>query len=46
MNGAAAGPDGLVGVTGSLALVGQARTVLGLPVAERLWDADSTGTAR
>ncbi|HEY3062735.1 MAG TPA: cyanophycin synthetase [Chloroflexota bacterium] len=29
--------DGLVCVTGSLMLVGQARTVLGLPIAERLW---------
>jgi dihydrofolate synthase/folylpolyglutamate synthase len=30
-------PDGLVCVTGSLMLVGQARDALGLPVAERLW---------
>jgi dihydrofolate synthase / folylpolyglutamate synthase len=30
-------PNGLVCVTGSLMLVGQARTCLGLPVAERLW---------
>jgi len=29
--------DGLVCVTGSLALVGQARAMLGLPVPERLW---------
>ena len=29
--------DGLVCVTGSLMLVGQARTALGLPIAERLW---------
>jgi dihydrofolate synthase/folylpolyglutamate synthase len=34
---AAAGPHGVVCVTGSLALVGQARTTLGLPVSERLW---------
>jgi hypothetical protein len=33
----ATGQGGLVCVTGSLALVGQARTALGLPVAERLW---------
>jgi dihydrofolate synthase/folylpolyglutamate synthase len=33
----AARGDGLVCVTGSLMLVGQMRTVLGLPVAERLW---------
>ena len=32
-----AGPSGLVCVTGSLALVGQARTALGLAIAERLW---------
>ena len=32
-----AGPAGLVCVTGSLALVGEARTALGLPPAERLW---------
>ncbi|MBV9359226.1 MAG: bifunctional folylpolyglutamate synthase/dihydrofolate synthase [Chloroflexi bacterium] len=37
----AAGPDGLVCVTGSLALVGVARTELGRPVAERLWSIDS-----
>ena len=34
---AAAGPDGLVCVTGSLALAGDARTALGLPPLERLW---------
>jgi len=34
---ASAGAGGLVCVTGSLALVGEARTALGLPVAERLW---------
>jgi dihydrofolate synthase/folylpolyglutamate synthase len=33
----AAQPDGVVCVTGSLALVGAARTALGVPVAERLW---------
>jgi len=32
-----AGPDGLVCVTGSLALAGDARTALGLAPAERLW---------
>ncbi len=37
----AAGPNGLVCVTGSLALVGVARTELGLPVAERLWSRDA-----
>jgi dihydrofolate synthase/folylpolyglutamate synthase len=30
-------PRGMVCVTGSLVLVGQARTILGLPVPERLW---------
>ncbi len=35
--GAAMRHDGLVCVTGSLMLVGQARTALGLPIAERLW---------
>ncbi|HUG56544.1 MAG TPA: hypothetical protein VMJ92_05640, partial [Candidatus Limnocylindrales bacterium] len=35
--GAAAG-GGIVCVTGSLALVGEARDALGLPVPERLWD--------
>lgn len=34
---AAAAPRDVVCVTGSLALVGRARDVLGLPVAERLW---------
>jgi dihydrofolate synthase/folylpolyglutamate synthase len=34
---ASAGRNGLVCVTGSLALVGDARTALGLPPAERLW---------
>lgn len=34
---AAARPGEVVCVTGSLALVGRARDVLGLPVAERLW---------
>lgn len=34
---AAAGPNEVVCVTGSLALVGEARDALGLPVAERLW---------
>jgi folylpolyglutamate synthase/dihydropteroate synthase len=33
----AAEPAGLVVVTGSLALVGEARAALGLPVPERLW---------
>lgn len=33
-----AGAGGLVCVTGSLALVGRARTILGLPPAERLWE--------
>jgi dihydrofolate synthase/folylpolyglutamate synthase len=33
----AAGPGGVVCVAGSLALVGAARTELGLPVSERLW---------
>lgn len=33
-----AGPGEVVCVTGSVALVGRARDVLGLPVAERLWD--------
>jgi dihydrofolate synthase/folylpolyglutamate synthase len=36
----AAEPHGIVCVTGSLALVGQARTVLAVPVAERLWPVD------
>ena len=31
-------PDETLCVTGSLALVGQARTLLGLPALERLWD--------
>jgi folylpolyglutamate synthase/dihydropteroate synthase len=34
---AAACDGGVVCVTGSLLLVGQARTALGLPVANRLW---------
>jgi dihydrofolate synthase/folylpolyglutamate synthase len=34
---AASAEDGLACVTGSLALVGQARAMLGLPVPERLW---------
>lgn len=34
---ASAGPRDVVCVTGSLALVGRARDVLGLPIAERLW---------
>jgi dihydrofolate synthase/folylpolyglutamate synthase len=34
-----AGPREIVCVTGSLALVGSARTLLDLPVSERLWDA-------
>ncbi len=34
---AAAAPRDVVCVTGSLALVGRARDVLGLPIAERLW---------
>ena len=33
----AAGPDGLVGVAGSLALAGDARTALGLVPSERWW---------
>jgi len=33
----AAGPRDVICVTGSVALVGEARDVLGLPVAERLW---------
>jgi dihydrofolate synthase/folylpolyglutamate synthase len=33
-----AGPRDVICVTGSLALVGKARTLLELPVAERLWD--------
>jgi folylpolyglutamate synthase/dihydropteroate synthase len=33
----AAGPDGLVCVTGSLALAAEARTALGLMPAERWW---------
>jgi dihydrofolate synthase / folylpolyglutamate synthase len=33
-----AAPDEMLCVTGSLALVGQARELLGLPVSERLWD--------
>jgi folylpolyglutamate synthase/dihydropteroate synthase len=32
-----AGPDGLVCVAGSLALVGDARTALGLRPSERWW---------
>lgn len=35
--GVAARPEGVVCVTGSLALVGQARTALGIAAAERLW---------
>jgi dihydrofolate synthase/folylpolyglutamate synthase len=35
---AAASADGLVCVTGSLAVVGRARAALGLPPPERLWD--------
>ncbi|HET6319538.1 MAG TPA: Mur ligase family protein [Chloroflexota bacterium] len=37
LNAATAGGD-VVCVTGSLALVGQARTLLGAPIPERLWD--------
>ncbi len=37
----AASEDAAVCVTGSLAVVGQARDALGLPVVERLWEADS-----
>nr|MDP9283178.1 bifunctional folylpolyglutamate synthase/dihydrofolate synthase [Chloroflexota bacterium] len=33
-----AAPDEMICVTGSLALVGQARELLGLPVPETLWD--------
>ena len=33
-----ASPTDIVCVSGSLALVGEARTALGLPMAERLWD--------
>lgn len=36
---AEARPRDIVCVTGSLALVGEARDLLGLPVPERLWDA-------
>ena len=36
---AEAGPRDVICVTGSLALVGEARDLLGLPVPERLWDA-------
>ncbi len=35
---AASQSDGVTCVTGSLMLVGQARTLLGVPVPERLWD--------
>jgi hypothetical protein len=40
LNAATAGGD-VVCVTGSLALVGQARTLLGAPIPERLWDQGS-----
>jgi len=42
---AAAGAQGVVCVTGSLALIGEARTALGLPIAERLW-AGTAGARR